>query len=80
MSYPNFIDYKKFNELSFYKFYEINIVERNCMYPFTYNSDDFKNHYKYQQNKQNINDFIPLPNLENLVLDKDGLPFIPLNI
>lgn len=77
MSYPNFIDYKKFNETYYYKFYDINIVERNCIYPFTYNSDNFK---KYQHNKQNINDFIPLPNLENLILDKDGLPFIPLNI
>jgi hypothetical protein len=70
MSYPNFIDYKNFDK--YHKFYDIDIIERNMIYPFTYS-------IKSNIIKCDINNFIPLPNFENLILDKNGLPFIPIN-
>lgn len=70
MNYPNFIDYKNFDK--YHKFYDIDIIERNMIYPFTYS-------IKSKIIKHDISNFIPLPNFENLMLDKDGLPFIPIN-
>lgn len=69
MSYPNFIDPRIHKNNN--KFYEFKIVERNCLYPFTY-----MNYYKDEIIIQN--NFIELPNFTNLILDNDGLPFIPL--
>jgi hypothetical protein len=70
MNYPNFIDYK--NSEKYHKFYDIDIIERNMICPFTYN-------IKSNILKYDINNFISLPNFENLMLDKNGLPFIPIN-
>lgn len=85
MNYPHFIDYKS-SENKYYKFYDIDIVERNCIYPFTYNNANdtkyniieniIENHIK---NDINVDDFIQLPMFENLMIDANGLPYIPLN-
>lgn len=76
MNYPNFIDYNNFNNVC-NKFYDINIIERNIIYPFTYIE-----HNNIEDNivdNNTVNNFIRLPLFENLVLDQNGLPFIPLN-
>ena len=80
MNYPHFIDYTKFND-KHHKFYDIDIIERNCIYPFTYNNTNNvkSNIIRNDSNISNINNFIQLPIFENLILDTNGLPFIPLN-
>jgi len=80
MNYPNFIDYKKSNDKYHFKLYDINIIERNCIYPFTYNTKNNVINKNDNMVKINHNNFIQLPNFENLMLDANGLPFIPLNI
>lgn len=93
MYYPNCIDYTKISN-KYYKFYDIDVVERNCIYPFTYKNTNDINYYfgdnnqknsdniinnEENKNKIDINDFVRLPDFENLVLDANGLPFIPLD-
>ena len=73
MSYPNFINYNNLNDIFYFKSYDIKIIERNCIYPFTYTNNKTIN-----KNIDEYNDFIQLPNFDNLTLDKNGLPFIPL--
>ena len=86
MSYPNFVDYKNIDDIYYYKFYDINIIERNCMYPFTYNNINTTNvsnkndNVSIKNNNINVNNFIQLPSFDNLILDVNGLPFIPLKI
>ena len=83
MNYPNFIDH---DNIYCYKFYDINIMERNCMYPFTYNTNNINdtnattNKNEIVTNNININNFIKLPNFDNMILDINGLPYIQLNI
>ena len=94
MNYPNIIDYKSLTNIYYHKFYDINIIERNYIYPFTYNMSNKTNYQntKIQEtnekksqitSRNNIeilnNNFIQLPNFENLILDAQGLPFIPFN-
>lgn len=84
MNYPNFIDYKNIGNIYYHKLYDINVIERNCMYPFTYNNTNNTNvsiKNDIVENDSNINNnFIQLPNFDNLILDVNGLPFIPFKI
>ena len=72
MNYPKIINLNR--TYDFYKSYEIKIVERNCIYPFTH-----MYYYKNDNCNNTHNNFIKIPSFTNLILDKDGLPFIPIN-
>jgi len=86
MYYPCYVDYTKLND-KYDKFYDISVIERNCIYPFTdvniinTNSTIENINYNIYDNNiiYNINDYVELPNFENLTLDENGLPFIQLN-
>ena len=81
MNYPHCIDYTKFNN-KHYKFYDVDIIERNYIYPFSFNKAIIKEAIIKENDKiikNDINNFIQLPNFENLILDRNGLPFIPHN-
>jgi hypothetical protein len=81
MYYPHFINCANYDN-KIYKFYDVDIIERNFIYPFTYNNVKYDvNENVINENLVNIvnNDFIKLPDFENLMLDMNGLPFIPHN-
>lgn len=65
MKYPNLID--KQIEKNFDK-----SIMRKYIYPFSY-TNNYKNYNIKHDN------FIELPDFNNLILDKNGMPFIPLN-
>lgn len=67
--YPNFVsiidDDNKFNTIPIFK--------RKIVYPFNYISET-----KLIKSQPKLNSWTKLPKLENIFLDDQGLPYIPL--
>ena len=80
MNYPYYVDIDN-NDIYFFKNYDIKIIERNLIYPFTYNiikDDIVKDDIVKDDIVKDDNDFIKLPEISNLIFGNDGLPYIPV--
>lgn len=73
------------NTVSYFNDYEVKIIKRNLIYPFTNNFEKVNINNSNVESVKNYescdfksyNDFVKLPVMSNLYLDNNGLPFIP---